>query len=123
MDYQLVITPQDGYLHVQVEGIGNYENAVAMWKQVIEACNTHGIYNILGEQYLTRTLSTSEAFDYPRLFKEVGITHKYRIAWVDNNPRTRDITEFIRDVLTSRFIGKGKLFKNVDDAKAWLLKK
>ncbi|MDF3014662.1 MAG: hypothetical protein K0Q78_2866, partial [Cellvibrio sp.] len=41
--------------------------------------------------------------------------------WIDKNPRTRETTAFIRDVLTNRSIGYGKLFNDVETAKQWLL--
>jgi len=119
----VTITPhlQENYLHVDVRGVGNYESALTLWRSVVEACEQHQCFNVLGEQYLMDTVSTMEAFDHPKLFKLAGITASHRIAWVDNNPRTRETTEFIRDVLTNRSIGYGKLFNDVESAKHWLL--
>lgn len=122
MEYKIKITPCEGYIHVEVSGAADFESALAMWQQIVKACDEHQCYKILGEQYLKTTLKTSEIIDYPSLFKKAGMTSSHLIAWVDHNPRTRDTTEFIRDVLTNRFIGKGKLFTNVDDAKSWLLR-
>ena len=123
MENTLTITPhlQDNYLHVDVRGVGTYENALAMWMTIAQACEQHQCFNILGEQYLLDTVTTTEAFDHPALFKKAGITIKHRIAWVDKNPRTRETTAFIRDVLTSRSVGNGKLFNDVETAKRWLL--
>jgi hypothetical protein len=122
MDYEIKITPKDEYIHVEVSGEANYNNALEMWQKVVEVCKQQKCYKILGEQNLRKTLTTSEVIDYPKLFKKAGMTDNHLIAWVDHNPRTRDTTEFIRDVLTNRFIGKGKLFNNLNDAKRWLLK-
>lgn len=121
LDYECTITPRGPYLHVNVEGLGTYEGAIDVWRKVVQACEEHKCYNILGEQYLFSTVSTLEALDYPALFKKVGITKKHRIAWVDKNPRTREMTEFIRDVLTNRLTGKGRLFYDVETAERWLL--
>ena len=121
MDYQLSITLKGDYLHVQVTGKGTYENALQMWRQLVEACELHQCYKILGEQNLSDSLTTMEAFDHPRIFKEVGITRKHRFAWVDHNPRTRATTAFIRDVHANRSIGKGRLFNDLEQAKCWLL--
>ena len=125
MENTLTITPhlQDNYLHVDVKGVGTYENALAMWVSVAQACEHYQCFNILGEQYLLDTVTTTEAFDHPALFKKAGISIKHRIAWVDKNPRTRETTAFIRDVLTSRSVGNGRLFNDVEDAKQWLLTK
>jgi hypothetical protein len=121
MKLELTITPHETYIHVHVCGIGNAENAEHLWRSVVQACEQYQIYKVLGEQYLLDSVSTAEAFDHPALFKKVGITKKHKLAWVDNNPRTRDTTRFVRDVLTNRSIGYGRLFDNVDNAKRWLL--
>jgi hypothetical protein len=117
------ITPHlhENYLHVDVKGVGTYESALALWSQIAEACEQYQCFNILGEQYLIETVTTTEAFDHPALFKKAGINFKHRIAWIDKNPRTRETTAFIRDVLTNRSIGYGKLFNDTETAKQWLL--
>ncbi|MFC3116278.1 hypothetical protein [Cellvibrio fontiphilus] len=119
----VTITPhlQENYLHVDVTGMGNYESALTLWTSIAQACEQYQCFNVLGEQYLVDTVSTPEAFDHPALFKKAGITTKHRLAWVDKNPRTRDTTAFIRDVLTSRSIGYGRLFNDLETAKRWLL--
>ncbi|MCE3253896.1 MAG: hypothetical protein K0Q67_2916 [Cellvibrio sp.] len=123
VEKHVTITPhlQENYLHVDVRGVGSYDSALALWSKVAQACEQYQCFNILGEQYLIETVSTTEAFDHPALFKKAGINFKHRIAWIDKNPRTRETTAFIRDVLTNRSIGYGKLFNDVETAKQWLL--
>lgn len=123
MENRITITPhlQENYVHVDIAGVGTYDDALTLWSAVAHACEQYQCFNVLGEQYLLDTVSTTEAFDHPALFKKAGINIKHRIAWVDKNPRTRETTAFIRDVLTSRSIGYGKLFNDVDSAKRWLL--
>lgn len=121
LDYEITISHHGNYLHVSVDGLGSYEGALDLWQQIAQACEQYQCYNILGEQYLFGTLSTHEALNYPTLFKKAGITNKHRVAWVDKNPRTREMTEFIRDVLTNRLVGNGRLFKDLESAKQWLL--
>lgn len=121
LDYEITITHKGSYIHVNAEGLGSYEGALDLWQQVAQVCEQYQCYNILGEQYLFCNLSTHEALNYPDLFKQAGITKKHRIAWVDKNPRTREMTEFIRNVLANRLVGNGRLFKDMDSAKQWLL--
>lgn len=123
MDLDLKITPYKNYLHVEVRGIGNYENAVYFWQKVAEACNQYQCYNVLGEQYLLDSISTIDAFDHPAIFKKLGISTKYYFAWVDKNPRTRETTQFVYDVLASRSISYGRIFNDIDSAKEWLLER
>ena len=122
MEYELSISHQDNYLHVKVSGKGSHKNAFAMWSEIAQGCEQHQCYNILGEQNLQTPLSTVEALDHPALLKSAGITTKHRIAWVDNNPRTRETTAFIRDMLINRNLGNGRLFNNLERARNWLLK-
>jgi hypothetical protein len=121
MKPEINVTPHDNYLHVKVKGIGNYENALYFWQQVVAVCEQYQCYRVLGEQYLIDSVTTLEAFDHPAMFKKLGITTKYQFAWVDNNPRTRETTEFVYNVLANRSVSYGKLFHDVESAKHWLL--
>ncbi|MDO8344865.1 MAG: hypothetical protein Q7T48_16820 [Cellvibrio sp.] len=123
MELDLKITAHDDYLHVAVRGIGNYENAFYFWQKVVEACDLHQCYKVLGEQYLFDSVSTIEAFDHPAMFKKLGITTKYQFAWVDKNPRTRETTQFVYDVLANRSVSFGRLFNDIESAKHWLLER
>ena len=123
MSYEVTITPEDNYLHVFVTGSSSYENAVDLWKTIAAESKKHNCFNILGEQSLDNPMPTMDAWNHQDIFLEVGITAKFLLAWVDHNPRTFEHTEFIRKVLSNRDIGYGKLFSNVDEAKAWLQKK
>jgi hypothetical protein len=122
MDYSISITPHDNYLHIAVKGTSNANNALNVWKQIADACKHYGCYKILGEQYLVNAFSTVEALEFPTIFKQVGISSTHRIAWVDNNTRTRETTNFIRDILTNRSVGYGRVFTDINKAKEWLLK-
>ena len=121
LDYEITITRHNDYVHVYAEGLGSYEGAQDLWQQVVRACEETQCYNILGEQYLFCNLTTPEALKYPDLFKAVGVTKKHRIAWVDKNPRTREMTEFIHNLLTNRLLGNGRIFNSTDAAKHWLI--
>lgn len=121
MNVKIDITPHEHYLHVKVSGMGNYDNAVFFWKTVVEACEQHQCYRVLGEQNLLDSVTTLEAFDHPAIFKQLGITTKFQFAWVDHNPRTRDTTEFVYNVLANHSVSSGRMFHDVESAKRWLL--
>jgi hypothetical protein len=122
MNLEIDVTPHENYLHVKIRGMGNYENALQLWQRVVSACEQYECYRVLGEQYLHDSITTLEAFNLPAMFKKLGITTKYQFAWVDNNPRTRDTTEFVYNVLANRSLSYGKLFHNVESARQWLLR-
>lgn len=121
MPYQLTITPKGNYLHVQASGMLNYEIALDAWRRIVQACDSHQCYNVLGEQYMDNPLTTMEAWNHQTLFVEAGVTHKMRIAWVDLNPATLAKTRFTETVLLNRGLVNGRLFTNVSEAKQWLL--
>lgn len=123
IDLDLKITHHGDYVHVEIRGMGTHDNAEFMWQSVVNACEQYQCYKVLGEQYLFDSVSTAEAFDHPALFKKVGITNKHRLAWVDKNPRTRETTQFVRDVLANRSVGYGRLFNDIESAKRWLLER
>lgn len=122
MSYQVDIAPEENYIHVVVTGLANYENAHDLWVKIAAACEAHQCYRVLGEQRMINSMSTVDAFNHQKIFLELGIGSKYRIAWVDHNPRTFETTDFIRTVLFNRDLGSGKLFSNITQAKNWLLK-
>jgi hypothetical protein len=111
------------YLHVYATGDSSVENASALWKQISAAAKEHNCFNILGEQKISNSMSVTEAWSHHQIFADEGITAKYLIAWVDNNPRTYEQTKFVRTVLANRDMAYGKLFSDVEKAKSWLLNK
>lgn len=125
MKYSITIEPvsdpKGKYLHVRASGQLNYDVALDAWRKIVSACHEQQIYMVLGEQYMDNPLTTMEAWDHQKIFTEVGITHKFRIAWVDLNAATHQTTKFVETVLLNRGLVNGKLFNNVEAARRWLL--
>lgn len=121
MTYQMDVTVEDNYLHIRVTGNANFANASSLWKRIADVCNEHQCFNVLGEQNLRNAMPTMDAWNHQKIFLDAGITAKFKIAWVDVNPKTYDATDFIRTVLYNRDIGYGKLFSDIAIAKKWLL--
>ena len=120
---QVDITPMDGYLYVEVSGKGTYDSALELWQTIVNACNQHQCFNVLGVQRVKMAVDTLTALDHHNIFTDLGIDHRYCIAWVDENPRTFESIEFIKNVLATRSNLYGKVFSNQDEAKTWLLTK
>ena len=123
MPFNLSIIPETHYLHVSVSGEANYQNACELWRAIANAAQQHQCFNILGEQSMRNVMPTTDAWNHQSIFLDMGITSKYKIAWVDTNPRIIETTRFIGTVLHNRHIGYGKIFSDVDTAKEWLMKK
>ena len=118
--YQVTLSAEPEWIHVEIKGTANYENAKAIWRKILDFCNTHQCYKILGEQRTTNEMSTTDAWKHTEIFSELGINGKYKIAWVDLNPRSYQTTQFIRQALANRYLGYGKIFNDTEKAKSWL---
>ena len=121
MGLNLSITRQEDYIEVKVSGVATYASAIHLWQSIAQTCEEHQCFKVLGEQSVKNSLSTMEAWNHQKIFREAGITSKYTIAWVDSNPHTYETTKFIRTVLHNRDIAYGKLFSDIALAKDWLL--
>lgn len=121
MSYQVELSAESDWIHVQIKGTANYDNAKEIWLKIIEFCKLHHCYKILGVQRTSNEMSTTDAWKHTSIFSELGINGKYKIAWVDLNPRTYETTKFIRQVLSNRSLGYGKIFNDTEKAKHWLL--
>lgn len=118
MEQDIAITFEGEYIKVITHG-GGIDFARRVWSQVKQACNEDKCFSVLGIGNTT-SLSTMEAYDHAALFRELELSHKYRIAWVETNADTRDIIAFTETVLYNRAF-PGRLFSGVSEAKQWLL--
>lgn len=108
--------------HVQIVSDGDKSLAFAeqLWTTAVAACKKHNCYKILGIAHTTQPMGTLDAYHHGELFRKLGISHDFRMAWVEMNPDARDVVKFIETVLSNRGL-PGRVFENVDDAKRWLL--
>ncbi len=120
MPNKLTVTCEGNYIQVLADGDKNYDYSVELWTKVAETCQEHNCFNVLGIARTTTPLEAVDGYDTARLFRELGIDHNYRIAWVELDPDAIDIAAFIETVLLNRGL-PGKLFPSVDEAKNWLI--
>ena len=108
--------------HVRVESDGDkdLDFSSRLWKEVRDQCVEQRCFRVLGIANTSSPLSTVDAYDHAGLFEELGIDHRYRIAWVELNPEARDTVQFVETVLTNRDL-PGRLFETVAEAREWLL--
>lgn len=121
MSYELTILCEGDFISVCVTGARNDETSRDLWTKVASACREHRCNNILGVSNLITPISTMKAFEYPKLFNEVGITPRHRIAWVEQNPENLEMAKFTETVLFNRGSVIAKIFTDVAEAKSWLL--
>ena len=120
MKIDIDIESQDDYLLVKYKGPDSPEISRQIMQQIVEACDKFECFKILVIAYLENSLSTFENFDLYEMFVEVGFSRKHSMAWVDQNPDTYDSTSFAETVLKNRSVA-ARLFREVEDAKQWLL--
>jgi hypothetical protein len=70
---------------------------------------------------MDNALTTMDAWRHQEIFAKAGVTRKIRIAWVDLNPDTFEITRFVETTLLNRGLVNGRLFADVREARQWLL--
>lgn len=121
MQDKITITFENDHVHVVVKVDQSYERSLAMWKDIVQACEEHDCYNILGETHDTKPLETMDAFGHINIFKEAGVTLKHRIAWVAYGQTNKDAIHFTEMSLKNRGLVNGHVFDSVEDARAWLL--
>lgn len=121
MSGEITITFKGDHLHVVVEVDQSYERSLVMWKDIVQACEEHDCYNILGETHDTRPLETMDAVQHVNIFREAGITLNHRIAWVAYGDTNKDAIHLTEMALKNRGLINGHVFDSVEEARAWLL--
>lgn len=119
MSGQLTVTFEGNHIQVLSDGDKTFEFSVKLWTTVAETCQQHDCFNVLGIANTTEPLEAIDGYEHARLFGDLDIDVRYRIAWVELNPDAVDIAAFIETVLINRGL-PGQLFASVEDAKEWL---
>lgn len=120
MERKLEISFEGSFIRVFSTGDKSYDSALNLWQQVVAKCTEHNCFKVLGVANSGTYFKTMEAFSHAKLFDELGITNKYRIAWVELNPEAFETTRFIETVLANRGL-PGRLFTAEAEAEEWLL--
>jgi hypothetical protein len=117
-----VITFEEDHIKVLSDGDKNYDSATKLWRAIKKKCEEHNCFKVLGIANSEKHFDTMEAYSHAELFSELGITHKYSIAWVELNPEAVETVKFIETVLRNRGL-PGHVFSTEEEAKEWLLRR
>jgi hypothetical protein len=120
MQNKLDVSFKGDHVLVIADGDKDYRYMETMWREAAAACNENSCFKILGLANTTTPVEAVDAYDLPTLFHELGIDHKYQIAWFERNLDSRDVIEFLATVLANRGL-PGKVFDSEAEARAWLL--
>jgi len=117
---KIEITFEGDHVRVIADGDKDYHFQNRLWQEVAAACEEHECFKILGISHTTTPLEAVEGYDTARIFRELKIDNRYRLAWVETNAESRNMTEFIATVLANRGL-PGRLFDTEEEATKWLL--
>lgn len=120
MSYEVSVVFKDGYVEARSIGDKSYQTAVILWREILKTCDEHNCYKVLGLGESSTGLSTMDAMNHEKLFKDFAITRKYKIAWVELNKEALASIKFLETVLLNRGLLNGMLFPNIEEAKRWL---
>ncbi len=121
---EIVVEYRGDYVYAALYGKNNYDISLELWRRIMAMCKQHNCFKILGENYTTEELSTMDAFDHLKILEEVGLTLKYRIAWVNQVQETAKGVEFVETVVVkNRGLANGAIFPTIEEAERWLLDK
>lgn len=116
------ITFEGEYVFVRSDGDKNMSNAKLLWTEISKICNESKCYKVLGMSSSENPFSITESFQFAELFKEIGITNKFKVAWIEINPKAQNTLNLVENVLHRRGLIQGHIFNDINLAKIWLLK-
>jgi hypothetical protein len=112
---------RDRYLYVFLDGPrGGYPVALKVWRRVIDECHARGFTRLLVEQDFPDPLSLGETYDLAEAVSRMPVS-TLKLALVDRDTTQNNINMFAETVAVNRGV-VGRLFSNVKDAEAYLLK-
>lgn len=120
MKHEIIITFESKFVQVISRGEKSFESSLNIWPETLGLCQENECFKVLGIATSSKPPSTTDSYKHGELFHKFNIDHKYKIAWVELNPKSYEGIQFIETVLLNRGINV-KLFKEVEEAKSWLL--
>lgn len=120
MKNSLTVTFEGDHILVLAGGDKDMDYAENLWSQVVSVCQENNCFNVLGIARTTTPQEALDGYDHARLFRRLGIDHRYRIAWVELDPDAIDMAYFIETVLINRGL-PGRVFSVEAEAREWLL--
>lgn len=120
MAYQIDLEEHPGYLHAKASGEHTAPNVGRLLQDAYAACVQRGYTAVLLEvNFVGESLEFSSIYEVIAQRSMVGTKLK-RVAYVDASTRNPDRMRFAETVAINRGVNV-RLFRNLDDAKRWLL--
>lgn len=119
MNYTIEVKYENGIVFAYTTGKDSYEITYEIWTKIMAVCKANNCFRVLGIQNMT-PLKTIEAYDVEKVFRELGVSMKYKIAWIEEDAETREMLEYSAAVLRNRNLLNGGLFTSQSAALKWL---
>jgi hypothetical protein len=119
MDKGFKVEFQGDHIRIDTVAERSIEYATALWTEVAGMCNKHDCFAVLAVSRAPNSMPIENGFDHADLFRDLGITTKYRIAFAELSDDAREATRFVETVLFNRGL-PGKVFSTEEDARQWL---
>ena len=116
----MTIAFEGDHIRVDSKGDKSIERARMVWAAVVAACEENDCFRVLGISESSTVMPVMDGFDHVELFRELGISTKYRIAWVELDASSVKSLKFVDSALFNRML-PGRLFRTESEAKTWLL--
>jgi len=121
LSYEMKVTFMGQYVEALSIGEKSARTADKLWAEIIQVCQEQDCYRVLGIAESTRQMTVMDSINHEELFKKFGVTPKYKIAWTESNRQEFEKLKNLEIILVNRGY-RGKVFNDVDEARAWLLK-
>ena len=124
MSLEISIQEFPDYLRVELSGARTSgrekEDAIDIWRQVIEACQTSGVNRILVISRVSGRIPTLDAYEVAGHPEKFGWSRDYKMALVDLDEESLQDNLFAETVAVNRGFDV-KVFDNEKEAEIWLL--
>ena len=120
MVYAMQVEFKGDYVEARSTGEKSYQNAEMLWAEITRVCREHQCFRVLGIGESSRQMPVIDSINHDKLFQQFGVTPKYKIAWTESNAAEFDKLKNLETILLNRGY-QGRVFSDVDEARAWLL--
>ncbi len=120
MSHRYSITKKDSVIRVNTKGAFDFVAIFEMWEQIVAACNRHSCFRVLGLSNLDEPPAPIDSYEYMGMLQAVGITAKYRVAWVAQNPALFELMVLAETVIKNRSELVVRVFEKEASAEEWI---
>ena len=121
MSYEMEVSFMGDHIEARSIGEKSYQTAEKLCAEITRVCLKQDCYKVLGIALSTRQMSVMDSINHDELFRKFGVTPTYKIAWTESNRNEFDKLKNLETILINRGF-RGKVFADVEEARAWLLK-